>query len=170
MSFLEKNVAEFEVEIKGFVTQPIYAQINAKTRDLSVIKNALKIVDEIYPQKFGPHGTHYYSFSQREHFLNLLLRYFDRNTTLPDPVGLQKLQIICNKKAYYQRDADLIGKKTNQLFRVSQICIRSGIGSFCPFAYCKQFKRSLTKLLLKTGRLISQFKNKLNLKSKSFMD
>ncbi len=115
MSFLEKNVAEFEVEIKGFVTQPIYAQINAKTRDLSVIKNALKIVDEIYPQKFGPHGTHYYSFSQREHFLNLLLRYFDRNTTLPDPVGLQKLQIICNKKAYYQRDADLIGKKTKSI-------------------------------------------------------
>jgi len=115
MSFLEKNVAEFEVEIKGFETQPFYAQINAKTRDLSVVANAVKIVDEMYPQKFGPHGTHYYSFSQREHFLNLLLRYFDRNTTLPDPVGLQKLQIICNKKAYYQRDADLIGKKTKSI-------------------------------------------------------
>jgi len=115
MSFLEKNVAEFEVEIKGFETQPFYAQINSKTRDLSVVTNAVKIVDEIYPQKFGPHGTHYYSFSQREHFLNLLLRYFDRNTTLPDPVELQKLQIICNKKAYYQRDADLIGKKTKSI-------------------------------------------------------
>ena len=115
MSFLEKNAAEFEVEIKGFKTQPFYAQINAKTRDLSVVTNALKIVDEIYPQKFGPHETHYYSFSQREHFLNLLLRYFDRNTTLPDPVKLQKLQKICNKKAYYQRDADLIGKKTKSI-------------------------------------------------------
>ena len=115
MSFLEKNAAEFEVEIKGFKTQPFYAQINAKTRDLSVVTNALKIVDEIYPQKFGPHGTHYYSFSQREHFLNLLLRYFDRNTTLPDPVELQMLQKICNKKAYYQRDADLIGKKTKSI-------------------------------------------------------
>ena len=115
MSFLEKNAAEFEVEIKGFKTQPFYAQINAKTRDLSVVTNALKIVDEIYPQKFGPHETHYYSFSQREHFLNLLLRYFDRNTTLPDPVEIQKLQKICNKKAYYQRDADLIGKKTKSI-------------------------------------------------------
>jgi hypothetical protein len=115
MSFLEKNVAEFEVEIKGFETQSFYAQINAKTRDLTVITNAVKIVDEIYPQKFGPHGTHYYSFSQREHFLNLLLRYFDRNTTLPDPVGLQKLQIICNKKAYHQRDADLIRKKKKSI-------------------------------------------------------
>lgn len=115
MSFLEKNDTEFEVEIKGFETQPFYAQINAKTRDLSVVTNAVKIVDEVYPQKFGPHGTHYYSFSQREHFLNLLLRHFDRNTALPDPVELQKLQKICNKKAYYQRDADLIGKKTKSI-------------------------------------------------------
>ena len=108
MSFLDRNKLNFEVPIAGFINQPFYAQINANTRDEKVISKAIQIVDAIHPQKFGPHGTHFYSFVRREHFLNLLLRFHDENKRLPDEIELLDLQFICNKKLYYQRDSDLI--------------------------------------------------------------
>ena len=108
MSFLDRNKLNFEVPIAGFINQPFYAQINANTRDEKVNSKAIQIVDAIHPQKFGPHGTHFYSFARREHFLNLLLRFHDENKKLPDEIELLDLQFICNKKLYYQRDSDLI--------------------------------------------------------------
>ena len=111
MSFLEKNNSEFEVEISGFTNNPFYAKINANTRDLKLISEAVKITDELYPQKFGPHGTHYYSFVTREHFLNLLLRFYDSNSTLPNLLELEKLQKICQQKIYHQRDVDVLENK-----------------------------------------------------------
>ena len=79
MSFLVRNRLNFEVPISGFINQPFYAEINATARDERVILEAIQIVDALYPQKFGPYGTHFYSFVKREHFLNLILRFFDRN-------------------------------------------------------------------------------------------
>jgi len=108
MSFLDRNKSNFEVPIAGFINQPFYAQINAITRDEKVISKAIQIVDAVHPQKFGPHGTHFYSFARREHFLNLLLRFHDENKKLPDEIELLDLQSICNKKLYHQRDSDLI--------------------------------------------------------------
>ena len=110
MSFLERNRLNFEVPISGFVNQPFYAEINAITRDDRPILEAIQIVDAQYPQKFGPYGTHFYSFAKREHFLNLILRFFDRNNRLPDEIELSDLKIICKKKPYFQRDADLVSK------------------------------------------------------------
>ena len=110
MSFLVRNRLNFEVPISGFINQPFYAEINATARDERVILEAIQIVDALYPQKFGPYGTHFYSFVKREHFLNLILRFFDRNNRLPDKVELSDLKIICNQKPYFQRDADLVSK------------------------------------------------------------
>ncbi len=111
MSFLVKNEMEFEVPISGFTTQYFYAQINARTRDASVISGAVNIVNKEYPQKFGPHSMTYCSFANREHFLNLLLRFYDDKNILPGQVEIQELKKICSKRYNFQRDAILIGKK-----------------------------------------------------------
>ena len=110
MSFIGRNRSNFEVPISGFINQPFYAEINATTRDERVILEAIQVVDALYPQRFGPYGTHFYSFAKREHFLNLILRFFDKNNRLPDEVELSDLKIICNLKPYFQRDADLVSK------------------------------------------------------------
>ena len=120
MSFLVRNRLNFEVPISGFINQPFYAEINATARDERVILEAIQIVDALYPQKFGPYGTHFYSFVKREHFLNLILRFFDRNNRLPDEIELSDLKNICNQKHYSQRDANLVSKtrtrtKTNRI-------------------------------------------------------
>jgi hypothetical protein len=42
----------------------------------SAIEEAKTIVDHCSPQKYGPHGTHGYSFLKREYLLNLLLFHY----------------------------------------------------------------------------------------------
>jgi len=120
MSFLERNFEHFEVEISGFKNRPFYAQVNAKTRDLSVITDAIEIVDSVYAQKFGPYGTHYYSFTRREHFLNLLLRFYDVKNKLPNKEEIETLKDICKQKLYYQRDADLNTKNKFQINKTNK--------------------------------------------------
>ena len=52
------------------------AYIDADIQDEAVIEQAKKIVDSCSPQRYGPNGTHAYSFLQREYLLNLLLFHY----------------------------------------------------------------------------------------------
>ncbi|MCF8190223.1 MAG: hypothetical protein K9J14_03065 [Polynucleobacter sp.] len=52
------------------------ANIDAKVQDTDVIETAKAIVDHCSPQRYGPHGSHAYSFLKREYLLNLLLFHY----------------------------------------------------------------------------------------------
>ena len=52
------------------------ANIDAPIHDESVIEQAKLIVDRCSPQRYGPYGTHAYSFLKREYLLNLLLFHY----------------------------------------------------------------------------------------------
>lgn len=52
------------------------AYIDADIQDEAVIEQAKKIVDQCSPQRYGPNGTHAYSFLQREYLLNLILFHY----------------------------------------------------------------------------------------------
>jgi hypothetical protein len=52
------------------------AYIDADIQDEAVIEQAKKIVDRCSPQRYGPNGTHAYSFLKREYLLNLILFHF----------------------------------------------------------------------------------------------
>ena len=52
------------------------AYIDADIQDEAVIEQAKKIVDCCSPQRYGPNGTHAYSFLQREYLLNLILFHY----------------------------------------------------------------------------------------------
>ena len=52
------------------------ANIDAPIHDESVIDQAKLIVDHCSPQRYGPYGTHAYSFLKREYLLNLLLFHY----------------------------------------------------------------------------------------------
>ncbi|QWE27950.1 hypothetical protein [Polynucleobacter sp. AM-7D1] len=52
------------------------ANIDANIQDELVIEQAKQIVDHCSPQRYGPHGTHAYSFLKREYLLNLLLFHY----------------------------------------------------------------------------------------------
>ena len=52
------------------------ANIDADIQDQKVIEQAKLIVDYCSPQRYGPHGTHAYSFLKREYVLNLLLFHY----------------------------------------------------------------------------------------------
>lgn len=52
------------------------ANIDATIHDESVIEQAKLIVDHCSPQRYGPYGTHAYSFLKREYLLNLLLFHY----------------------------------------------------------------------------------------------
>ena len=61
------------------------AYIDADIQDEAVIEQAKKIVDRCSPQRYGPNGTHAYSFLQREYLLNLLLfHYVDHDFSRQD--------------------------------------------------------------------------------------
>ena len=60
-----------------------YANIPEDFKELKVINVAKGIVDFALPQKFGPHGTHYYSFLIREYVLNLILYFYQRHQRFP---------------------------------------------------------------------------------------
>ena len=47
------------------------------------IKPSQSIVDFAIPQRFGPHGTHYYSFVTREYVLNLILYFYKEHKRFP---------------------------------------------------------------------------------------
>lgn len=52
------------------------AYIDADIQDEALIEQAKKIVDRCSPQRYGPNGTHAYSFLQREYLLNLILFHY----------------------------------------------------------------------------------------------
>ena len=82
MSFLEPDTSQNQTEWK-FGTWTFYANIPEEIKDLKVIENAKSIVDFALPQRFGPHGTHYYSFVTREYVLNLILYFYKEHKRFP---------------------------------------------------------------------------------------
>jgi len=82
MSFLEPDTSQNQTEWK-FGTWTFYANIPEEIKDLKVIEDAKSIVDFALPQRFGPHGTHYYSFVTREYVLNLILYFYQRHKRFP---------------------------------------------------------------------------------------
>ena len=82
MSFLEPDSSQNQTEWK-FGTWTFYANIPEEIKDLKVIENAKSIVDFGLPQRFGPHGTHYYSFVTREYLLNLILYFYKEHKRFP---------------------------------------------------------------------------------------
>ncbi len=56
--------------------QTWFAYIDAPLTDPIIIEQAKTIVDHCAPQRYGPHGTHAYSFLKREYLLNLLLFHY----------------------------------------------------------------------------------------------
>ena len=82
MSFLEPDAGQNHTEWK-FGTWTFYANIPQEIKDLKVIENAKSIVDFAIPQRFGPHGTHYYSFVTREYVLNLILDFYKEHKRFP---------------------------------------------------------------------------------------
>lgn len=59
------------------------AYIDANIQDEAVIEQAKKIVDACRPQRYGPNGTHAYSFLGREYLLNLLLFHYEDHGFFP---------------------------------------------------------------------------------------
>ena len=82
MSFLEPDVSQNQTEWK-FGTWTFYANIPEEIKDLKIVENAKSIVDFAIPQRFGPHGTHYYSFVTREYVLNLILYFYKEHKRFP---------------------------------------------------------------------------------------
>ena len=82
MSFLEPDVSQNQTEWK-FGTWTFYANIPEETKDVKIVENAKSIVDFAIPQRFGPHGTHYYSFVTREYVLNLILYFYKEHKRFP---------------------------------------------------------------------------------------
>ena len=82
MSFLEPDPSQNQTEWK-FGTWTFYANIPEEIKDLNIIENAKSIVDFAIPQRFGPHGTHYYSFVTREYVLNLILYFYKEHKRFP---------------------------------------------------------------------------------------
>lgn len=111
MSFLQNDQSKFEVPIRGFDGSPFFAEINAEVRNMCVIDEAIKIVDLVRPQKFGPHGLHFYCFAAREHLLNLILRFFDTHKRLPDERELEDIRQIASSRKYFERDRSTIRTK-----------------------------------------------------------
>ncbi len=60
-----------------------FAYIDAPITDPILIEQAKTIVDHCAPQRYGPHGTHAYSFLKREYLLNLLLFHLDDHGFFP---------------------------------------------------------------------------------------
>ena len=82
MSFLEPDANQNQTEWK-FGTWTFYANIPEEIKDLKIVENAKSIVDFAIPQRFGPHGTHYYSFVTREYVLNLILYFYKEHKRFP---------------------------------------------------------------------------------------
>ena len=82
MSFLEPDAGQNQTEWK-FGTWTFYANIPEEIKDLKIVENAKSIVDFAIPQRFGPHGTHFYSFVTREYVLNLILYFYIEHKRFP---------------------------------------------------------------------------------------
>ena len=61
-----------------------YAYIPDDIHDSVIIEEAKSIVDYALPQKYGPSGTHYYSFLTREYVLNLVLFFHRDHNRFPE--------------------------------------------------------------------------------------
>ena len=82
MSLLEPDTSQNQTEWK-FGTWTFYANIPEDIKDLKIVENAKSIVDFAIPQRFGPHGTHVYSFVTREYVLNLILYFYKEHKRFP---------------------------------------------------------------------------------------
>ena len=82
MSFLEPDSDQNQTQWK-FGTWTFYVNIPEEIKDLKIVENAKSIVDFAIPQRFGPHGTHYYSFVTREYVLNLILYFYKEHKRFP---------------------------------------------------------------------------------------
>ena len=82
MSFLEPDSGQNQTQWK-FGTWTFYVNIPEEIKDLKIVENAKSIVDFAIPQRFGPHGTHYYSFVTREYVLNLILYFYKEHKRFP---------------------------------------------------------------------------------------
>ena len=82
MSFLEPASGQNQTQWK-FGIWTFYANIPEEIKDLKIVENAKSIVDFAIPQRFGPHGTHYYSFVTREYILNLILYFYKEHKRFP---------------------------------------------------------------------------------------
>jgi hypothetical protein len=82
MSIIKRDTSRNQTEwIVGGWT--FYANIPENFNESKVINVAKGIVDFALPQKFGPYGTHYYSFVTREYVLNLILYFYQRHQRFP---------------------------------------------------------------------------------------
>ena len=82
MSLFEPDAGQNQTEWK-FGIWTFYANIPEEIKDLKIVENAKSIVDFAIPQRFGPHGTHYYSFVTREYVLNLILYFYKEHKRFP---------------------------------------------------------------------------------------
>ena len=82
MSLFEPDASQNQTEWK-FGTWTFYANIPKEIKDLKIVENAKSIVDFAIPQRFGPHGTHVYSFVTREYVLNLILYFYKEHKRFP---------------------------------------------------------------------------------------
>ncbi len=82
MSIIKRDTSRNQTEWKvGGWT--FYANIPEDFKETKIINVAKGIVDFALPQKFGPHGTHYYSFVTREYVLNLILYFYQKHQRFP---------------------------------------------------------------------------------------
>ena len=77
MSFFNRDLVRTQTTWGSYGgNQTWVANIDADIQDQKVIERAKLIVDYCSPQRYGPHGTHAYSFLKREYVLNLLLFHY----------------------------------------------------------------------------------------------
>lgn len=77
MSIFSRDVNRIQTPWDGSAfSGPWFANIDAPITDEGVIEQAKNIVDHCSPQRYGPNGTHAYSFLNREYLLNLLLFHY----------------------------------------------------------------------------------------------
>lgn len=84
MSFFNRDAKRVQTTWgKNVSDQTWIANIDADIQDAEVIEQAKTIVDHCSPQRYGPHGTHAYSFLKREYLLNLILFHYVDHGSFP---------------------------------------------------------------------------------------
>lgn len=73
----------FQVLLSAFIDKSWYAWIHFKNPGKRVIADAVKIINAVCPQRYGPNGRSISSFWQRERLLNLLIEHYWQNGYLP---------------------------------------------------------------------------------------
>jgi len=84
MSFFIRDPKRVQTTWGGYSPDQTWVvNIDADIQDAEVIEQAKTIVDHCSPQRYGPHGTHAYSFLKREYLLNLLLFHYVDHGSFP---------------------------------------------------------------------------------------